>query len=373
MAAVSAPLDVEALLRRGGFRFDRSFDVSPVAHADGTPFTKERPPTRFRGAMSSGWIGGNGRLIGSYVYCFALRCMLAYTAPLGYPDPVSLHTDFYASAPAGAEVEVVLKERKRGKSYVFVDAELLVLPPKDGKELVSATLSKKPLKAAGPVPIVGCHGVFGNLLPEGEGRQVVTTRYKAPSVIPPFDQCVDPYRLLAYSRPDTIHRQPSDTAINVRDTVVQRSDPAALIKAFKKAEAEIKGGSATSVLDYGEAEQWVSMSDSRPNDALSIAYYCDMLPPNYVLQERLERARYGVRKLPTTISLSIHFYSLPKTVLLRRSVVASLFSAGRGGAGLSDFEICLWDESGEHVVALARQTVHLLEIPDRKAGSKAKL
>lgn len=272
-------LDYDSLLQRSNTLFDRSFVVEPVIDPSQPA---DAPATKYRAVLSTGWIGGNNRLIGSYVYCTALRAMLAYSAPHGYPDPISLHTDFYSSAPGGSTVEIVLTERKRGKSYLFLNADMYLLPSAD-KPLLSATLSKKPIETKGPVPVISCHGVFG-VLPT-HGIQKLATHYKPVCELPPPDQCVDPYRALAYSRPDTIHRDPKDTSINIRDTVVQLASPAIIEPLYRKAEAVIKEGKEDNILDLAsELEQWFGMKDGRKADALQVAYACDMLPVNYVLQ-----------------------------------------------------------------------------------------
>lgn len=97
-----APLNISALLRNSDHLFDRAFQVVAVKHANGAPFTRANPPTRFRAYLnpgrikagnscvrkiptasntfSSGWISGAGgnRLIGGYTMVTCMRAALAF-------------------------------------------------------------------------------------------------------------------------------------------------------------------------------------------------------------------------------------------------------------------------------------------------------
>lgn len=348
------PNNVETLLGRNStFLFDRSFDISPVPNSN--TFSFDNPPTQFLAKLSQHWSGGNNRLIGSYVYCVVLKCLSAYSTVIGYPDAVSMHVDFHSFGPVGAECEIRVRERKRGGKYVFVEGEMR-LRKEEGVEWEAMS------------SVVSVHAVFGLLPDAKDARHLLPTRFQEPSKIgvkrlPPLEECEDLYKALGMVTLSYLDQGDQATLRNTIRTGVDghalRDDIARASKAISLERADPT--STFNFLDSSELPHWIWMSDGRPNDCHSIAYHSDMYPPNLALLDRADREQNGYWWMPTSLSFHIIFFARTKGVKLRRVLRAGAHVTN-GDSGLCDFEILIWSEDGDRLVAASRQSTHLLKV-----------
>ena len=318
------------------YLFDKAIQVA-LARSDGP----KGQNTVYTARLSTGFDGEPGRPIGSYVLCVALKAMLAHSAQLGFPDIISLHTDFYTSAPGGSNVEIRLTERRRGRNYLFMDAVLVL---------------------ADETVVIGCHGVFGTLPDDGSAQALVKRHQKWDS-LPPVEACVDPFPRYFPARP---RREPDTGDVSVGESTAVRADPVALQNAIDAGLRSAEIDKVVAPLDIHEGQQWVLHPDGRPADQLTAAFFADAPPLNLILRSRGAVKLGGFARIPTTVSLSIHFFSRPCGKLMRREIEVGVVN-DEARDGVSDWEVRLWDEKAERIVCVGRQVAHSMIVKPRNA------
>ena len=323
--------------------FDRAFDLEQIEAGNASDATNPPGTTRFRGSFPRGWAALNGRMGGNFVCAYVVRAMIGYSKPLGYPDPVSVHFDFHSAANSGSSVEVVVKTTRRGKSYLFLEATLFQVEAGNNA----------------PISVIACHGVFGVLPKLKDGIQLRASRFtnpKKPSL--PRNQCVNPFDSEFYKLSVMVPRD--GALLSMVDVMKVWTDPATLEAASEAAQTELAGGPSAGLDLNGSGWHWVGFSDGREHDAISAVFWLDLFAWNFYVRNHIDQQK-GITRLSTILSIAIHFYAAPEGQIMLRRDAAGLVSVGSDGSGMMDEELELWDEQGEKIVALARQTWHIVE------------
>lgn len=211
-------------------------------------------------------------------------------------------------------------------------------------------------------PILGIRGIFGSLPDRDESRHLLADRLKPPS-LPPLEKCIDLYKAIGFTTVcgDGIDYSASASKpVNptLRQTVRTFADPASVDKAINHAFGQEAPGSVL-VNDGGH---YVFNSDFRTQDAISVTYNADMIPLETLLQGLRDAKLNGDWYLPTTLSVSLQFYSRPSSPILRRILVGAAHIS-HNDSGVGDVEVVLWDDRTEQLVATGRQTLHMMKAP----------
>lgn len=287
--------------------------------------------------ISTGFEGAPGRPIGSYITAVALKCMELYCKPLGYTDPISLHADFFASPPLASIAHIVLKETKRGKNYIFLNGDVTIRE-KDGSEKV----------------YVACHGIFG-ILPEASAPQRLQEKHKRREPVPPLEACADPFPLIFGDRP----RLPlKDGDPPLTEATFQLGDPAKFQQAYRVAQT----GDLDALFELDNGQEWVGHPDGRPVDVFSATFFADGPPLNMLMLSQLEAKESGkAERAPSTLTLQIQYFAKPSGYKMRRTTAGGLIGE-KGADAIGDVESFIWDETGEKMLVLSRQTVHIADL-----------
>lgn len=305
----------------------------------------------FSARVSEHFDGAPGRPMGSYVMALAVQAML-HVCKESYPDPISLHVDFFNGVVGGSEVVIRVTENKRGKRLVFLEAMMVTRPKKAGER---------------GVKVLGCQGIFGTL-PEIGLKQALIKEMDVQQEMHRLGESENPYRYMFPGRPPV--KGPVDKELVHRDNATwMGSHPQRTRTADKLANEAAKRGQVVS-LDVNEGQQWVSHPDGREMDCLSAVFWSDGLPFNYGLRNWTGASIGRPFCQASTLSLSLHFFARPSGKLMRRSFLAGVMNEDESDGRLTDWEVKLWDERGATVVCLARQTA--LMMPVKGGGFKPK-
>lgn len=177
------------------------------------------------------------------IKAIALKAILAVLKPQGYPHPLSLYSNFFASPQGGQKCEIKVEIQKKGRSICFAEAKLYIPSKKQPGTMDVAfcaqgsfgTLTVGDMDTWGPLaeadPADLTKGPAADLLEETAGRSVLQVGSAEDSLLL-YVNLISPCR-----QTPTIPDRNRQTSVRMHERL--RPHSRGLVRAFQRQPAHV--------------------------------------------------------------------------------------------------------------------------------------